>query len=197
VGGYSAIPYYPDGTHAFIYRITVGKEEAYLPDEDCPEAEGIEEVRISYRISGQKPWEKGSRRPFNAALKVLCWNTGQSFMKLSNRPDCYYGRVYRTRKEYEIANNEAGKFAPTAKALLPHFKSTTEAYKHYKEGRLPPAHIDARARRYAVKLFLSHLHGEWHLRKFGRPAPLPYPIAFMEHVHFIDPSEGQTKDKEA
>jgi hypothetical protein len=193
-GGYKAIPYYPDGSNAYVYQLTCGKEEAYLPDEEAEGVEDIEEVRISYRNSGQKPWEKGMKRPFNAQLKVLCWKTGQSFMKLSNRADCYYGRVYRARKEYEIARNEAGLMKETAAAQLPHFGKSTQAYAHYASGKLPPAQIDARSRRYAVKLFLSHLHGEWHERKFGRPAPLPYPIAFMEHVHFIHPSEGQTKD---
>lgn len=135
--------------------------------------------------SGQKPWEKGKVRPFNADLKVLCWKAGQSFMKLSSREDCYYGKVYRERKAYEIANNESGALADAAARSLPHFKPTTEAYKYYKAGKLPPAHIDARARRYAVKLFLSHLHGEWFQQVFGRPAPLPYPIAYLNHVHFI------------
>jgi hypothetical protein len=30
-----------------------------------------------------------------------------------------------------------------------------------RSGGLPPAHLDARARRYAVKIFLSHLYAEW------------------------------------
>lgn len=136
--------------------------------------------------SGQKPWEKGQKRPFNSTLKVICWKIGQSFMKLSNREDCFYGKVYRERKAYEVANNEAGRLAEAAGRSLPHFKRTTEAYKWYEKGMLPPAHIDARARRYAVKLFLSHLHGEWHERHYGRPAPLPYPIAFMGHAHIIN-----------
>lgn len=136
---------------------------------------------------GQKPWEKGQKRPFNATLKVICWKAGQSFMKLSNNPKCFYGKIYRERKAYEIANNESGRLAHRAAESLPHFKPTTESYTWYKKGMLPPAHIDARARRYAVKLFLSHLHGEWHQRKFGIPAPLPYPIAFMGHAHLITP----------
>ncbi len=50
---------------------------------------------------------------------------------------------------------------------------------------LPPGHIDAMARRWAVKLFLAHLQGEWYKRKFNKPPPLPYPIAHMGHTHFI------------
>jgi hypothetical protein len=184
-----ATPYYPDGENTYIYQVQVGKDDA----PDLETNSHIASYEVFYRNSGQKPWEKGMKRPFNATLKVLCWKTGQSFMKLSNREDCYYGQTYRTRKAYEIANNDALKLAPIAAECLPHFKKTTDAYKWYEKGMLPPAHIDARARRYAVKLFLSHLHGEWHERHFGRPAPLPYPIAFLQHAHFIPPNAGQTK----
>ncbi len=34
---------------------------------------------------------------------------------------------------------------------------STEAYGHYSTGHLPPAPIDARARRWTVKLFLAHI----------------------------------------
>src|SRR5215510_12294850 len=63
-----------------------------------------------WRFAGLDPslkWEKGQRRPYNAALKQLCWHAGQCFMKSSNRPDCYYGKLYRERKQYEIERNEA------------------------------------------------------------------------------------------
>jgi len=141
--------------------------------------------------TNQKKWEKGQKRPFNAGLKVLCWKAGQSFMKLSNNDKCFYGKVYRARKELEVARNEAGAFAEQAAERLLKVGKTTEAYKYYSVGKLPPAHIDARARRYAVKLFLSHFHGEWYLRHYGKPAPLPYPIAFLDHAHFI-PAPGKS-----
>lgn len=125
------------------------------------------------------------RRPWNAGLKTLCWKTGQSFMKFSNREECYYGHVYKDRKAYEIARNERGDNKDLAASLLPKFKKTTDAYGYLSEGILPPAQIDARARRYAVKLFLSHLHGAWYEKHFGTKPPLPYPIAHLNHAHFI------------
>lgn len=134
---------------------------------------------------GQKPWEKGKKRPFNAKLKVLCWKAGQSFMKFSGHEDCYYGCVYRERKAYEVERNERGDLAAQAAAVLERRKigKDTEAYKHYIAGRLPPAHLDARARRYAVKLFLAHLFEEWYRRHHGAEPPLPYPIAHLGHAH--------------
>lgn len=52
---------------------------------------------------------------------------------------------------------------------------------------LPPAHIHARARRYAVKLFLSHWqHVAWESTT-GAPPPRPYILSHGEHAHFIAP----------
>ena len=141
-----------------------------------------------WRYAGLDPtskWEKGEKRPWNAGLKTLCWKAGQSFMKFSGRDDCYYGQVYRERKAYEIARNERGDNKDLATSLLSKYNKSTEAYKHLSNGVLPPAQIDARARRYAVKLFLSHLHGAWYEVHFGTKPPLPYPIAHMGHAHFI------------
>jgi len=144
-----------------------------------------------WRYAGLDPtskWEKGQKRPWNAELKTLCWKAGQSFMKFSNKDECFYGKIYRERKAFEIKRNEAGGNAEAATAGLSRIKDkTTDAYKAYSEGRLPPAQIDARARRYAVKLFLSHLHHVWYLKEFDREPPLPYPIAHMGHAHMIQP----------
>ena len=55
----------------------------------------------------------------------------------------------------------SGDNAALAAELLTKFKATTDAHKHLSGGKLPPAQIDGRARRYAVKLFLSHLQMVW------------------------------------
>ena len=141
-----------------------------------------------WRYAGLDPtskWGKNEKRPWNAGLKTLCWKAGQSFMKFSGRDDCYYGKIYKERKAYEIARNERGDNKALAEELISKFNKSTDAYKHLSNGVLPPAQIDARARRYAVKLFLSHLHGAWYETHYGTKPPLPYPIAHMGHVHFI------------
>jgi hypothetical protein len=143
-----------------------------------------------WRFAGLDPsirWEKGQKRPWNASLKTLCWHIGQSFMKLHNDDRCFYGKIYEKRKAFENERNDRGDNAELAKQLALKFKKTTDAYVHLMAGRLPPAQIDARARRYATKLFLAHLHQRWYELEFGKPAPLPYPIAHLGHVHVIDP----------
>lgn len=139
-----------------------------------------------WRFAGLDPtlkWGKGEKRPWNAKLKTLCWKAGQSFMKLHNHEDCYYGHLYSKRKAFEIERNERGVNAALAGELVAKVGKTTEAFKHLSEGRLPPGQIDARARRYAVKQFLADLHGEWFRRHFGQEPPLPYPIAILGHAH--------------
>ena len=130
-----------------------------------------------------------ARIPYNRQLKTLCWKVGDSFVKVSNRPGAFYGRIYRDRKALEMERNGVGVFADQAEHKLATFNigKSTEAYKHYSAGKLPPAHIDMRARRYAVKLFLSHLHDRWYRLEYGTPPPKPYPIAHLDHAHYVDP----------
>jgi hypothetical protein len=145
-----------------------------------------------WRFAGLDPtvkWEKGQKRPWNAALKLVCWKAGQSFVKVSNQQDAFYGHIYKARKAYEIAKNEAGDYAEQAAEALrtKRFGADTEARKHYEAGRLPPARIQLRAERYAVKLFLAHLHHVMYEVTFNEPPPKPYIIAIKGHAHYIGP----------
>lgn len=139
-----------------------------------------------WRFAGLDPtsqWERGQKRPHNARLKTLCWKVGESFVKVSGYDDAYYGHVYRERREYEDARNEAGAFADQAAAVLKRTPGHAQRA-IYAEGKLPPGHLHARAKRYAVKLFLSHYHAKG-FELTGKTPPLPYPIAHGEHVHLI------------
>lgn len=145
-----------------------------------------------WRFAGLDPtvkWEKKTKRPWNAGLKTLCWKIGQSFMKFSGSDDCNYGKVYRERKAYEVARNDRGDNAEVAAETLAtkKFDKKTDAFKHYTAGHLPPAQIDARARRYAVKLFLSHLHLVWYFVEFKELPAKPYAIGHLDHAHFDPP----------
>jgi hypothetical protein len=143
-----------------------------------------------WRYAGLDPtskWEKGKKRPWNASLKRLCWLIGQSFVKVSNNPKDFYGHYYRNRKEQEIKNNDAGKFVEQAVRALTEKKigKETDAYKAYSIGKLPPAHIQQRAERYAVKLFLSHWHQVAFRAEFGAMPPAPYAISQLGHSDLV------------
>lgn len=141
-----------------------------------------------WRFAGLDPtirWEKGQKRPWNASLKVLCWKIGESFVKVSGDDEATYGRLYRERKAYEMDRNLTGALAEQATKVLTERRigKDTEAFKHYSEGKLPPAHIHARAKRYAVKQFLSDYHAMAYRIILGEEPPFPYPIAHLNHAH--------------
>lgn len=145
-----------------------------------------------WRFAGLDPttkWSKGQKRPWNGSLKRLCYLIGESFVKVSGNENDIYGKIYKARKEYEIAKNEAGDYANQAREALAakKFGEDTEARKHYEAGKLPPARIHLRAKRYAVKLFLAHYHHVLHETKLGSPPPKPYIIAHGDHAHYIAP----------
>lgn len=161
--------------HIDIHRApTVGNIWAYV---------GYDPTRI---------WDKGQKRPWNADAKVLCYKIGTSFQKVQSRKNDTYGKLIAARKAREIALNETGAFAAQAEAILAKKKigKDTIAYESYSVGKLPKAHIDARARRWGVKLFLSHFHTVLFWATFKELTPLPWPVLYMQdqgHIHVIEP----------
>lgn len=145
-----------------------------------------------WRFAGLDPtvkWGKGQKRPWNARLKQVCFHLGESFVKFSAREDCFYGQLWRRFKEREIKRNEAGEFAEVAKQTLAerNFGADTVTRAAYEKGRLPDGRIHNRAKRKAVKLFLSHFHQISYPLVTGKPAPKPYPIDILCHAHMIEP----------
>jgi hypothetical protein len=150
-----------------------------------------------WRFGGVDPtskWEKGEKRPWNASLKTLLWKIGESFVKVSNKPTAFYGAIYQQRKLYEQAKNEKLEYAAQAADLLKRVPGHKQKA-IYAAGKLPDGHIHARAKRYAVKLFLS-AYFEKGLTLAGRPVPLPYPLANMPgHVHKIEVPEAKKESE--
>ena len=145
-----------------------------------------------WRFAGLDPtlvWNKGQKRPFNAKLKTLCWKVGESFVKTMNRPTGFYGKLFQERKALEIQRNDAGEFKSQAEAQLMRFKigKETDAYAAYSKGKLPKGHIHARAKRYAVKIFLSHWQAEAYRDHYGKEPPKPFAISHLGHAHMIEP----------
>jgi len=139
-----------------------------------------------WRYAGYDPtieWKKGEKRPFNADLKVICWKAGQSFMKFHSRDECFYGHLYKKKKEQEVWKNEHGQFAETAARILTekNWSKDTPTYKSLTEGKLSPAHIDARARRWCVSILLSHLFEIMFWNRYNIIPPRPYMIAIKHH----------------
>ena len=159
-----------------------------------------------------------AKRPWNAALRVLCWKAGGSFVIARASENDVYGKLYEQRKAYEWRRNTDGELADQAAATLraKNYGKATDAYSWYSGQRtaadalielakpkpefakmstvpegegdpmLPPAQIDARARRWTVKLFLAHLHHVMYEDRFGKPPPKPYVLEHLGHAHVIE-----------
>lgn len=142
-----------------------------------------------WRYAGLDPttkWETGQKRPWNAELKTLTWKIGQSFMKFSGRDQCFYGHLYKMDKARRVEKNEAGDYAEFAARILAtkNFKAN-QTKSVLQTGKLSDGQIDAQARRFAVKIFLSHYHAVAYQEHHGKPAPRPYIIEHGGHVHEI------------
>ena len=143
-----------------------------------------------WRFAGLDPtvaWGKGEKRPWNASLKTLCWKIGESFVKVSNNPKSFYGRLYGERKNYENTRNNSGEYSHQASEILnkKNIGKGTVAYGFYVQGLLPPGHIHARAKRWVVKLFLAHYHEKGYELYLGAKPPKPYAISVLGHAHYI------------
>ncbi len=122
------------------------------------------------------------------AVHNCAFKMGECFVKTQNRDGAVYGQLYRQRKDAEIAASGEGKFKALAAERADKVGKSTVAYKHYKDGTLPPGHLHARARRFAVKIFLSHLHHVMYFDYFREDPPVPYVFEHCpgDHRHFID-----------
>jgi len=155
-----------------------------------------------WRFAGLDPtckWEKGQKRPYNARLKSICvFKAGECFVKTQNHKDSVYGKLFAERRDGIAAKNIAGEFASVAAAEMeakPKMKET-QRYGHWQEGRIAPAHVHDRARRWAVKLFLSHVHHVMFVDFYGTNPPAPYVFDHPElgdHRHYLAPPNWPQK----
>jgi len=157
---------------------------AHIDMSRCPTAGQI------WRFAGFDPtqeWKKGTRCPWNADLKALCLKVGESIASPGDDGE-FYRRLYLQRQAQEAAANHAGRFADQAQRKLAHFKSTgnANARTSYSQGQLPPAHVQARAKRWVVKLFLSHYH-EVALRLSGQAPVKPFGTEVLSGSRYIPP----------
>lgn len=101
-----------------------------------------------------KRLKKGVKATWNPLLKMLCWKIGKSMMMCNNE---FFRDIYDKRKEYEQNKNK----------------------KLNKDKQLTDGHIDARAKRYMVKMFLRQLWVTWREME-GLDVTDPYVVGRME-----------------
>lgn len=152
----------------------------------------IRDATTNYKTGEEKQLTKATaiaslaRIPYNRPLKTLCWKIGDSFMHLGDRQDAFYARLYRERKAIEVERNMSGGRAGLAATTLA-AKPNHADKESYQAGQLPKGRVDLMARRWTVKIFLSHLHHVWWMLENGTEPPVPYAIGVRQHAHYIRP----------
>ncbi len=105
----------------------------------CTDTCGHEPIRYAgqwHTFAGLNPrivWEKKTRRPWNTPLKTLCFKLGESFVKVQNHKDDFYGTIFVERKDEEWKNNYEGGNEKAAELALKkkNYGKDTNAYKWY------------------------------------------------------------------
>jgi hypothetical protein len=132
-----------------------------------------------------------AKRPWNKRLKCMsAFIAGESFVKVQNNPNDFYGKLYVQYKARILEKNLNGDYAEAAAAALARLHDkTTPAYKANAAGFLAPGHIHNRARRWTAKLFLSHIHTVcyWDYYGVAPPAPFIFNKCPDQHTHYIPP----------
>jgi len=143
-----------------------------------------------WRFAGLDPTcprtERGVKRAYNSELKVLCWKIAHQFKRRSFHDRSVYTRLYAWRKEFETRRNDQGLYREQAEATL-RAQPNHAQRAIYKQGKLPPGRIDLRAMRYAVKIFLSHLHEALYAERYGVLPPKPYVLEKHPEFGYIEP----------
>jgi hypothetical protein len=152
--------------------------------------EKAQSVSAVWKFAGLAPGfdrkQKGVKLPYNARLKVLCWKCGESFVKVSGKDGATYGKLYAQCKSDEVSRNENGLYAPAAAKELASKKITEKKTKEtLQSGKLIDAHLHARAKRRAVKIFLSHY---WVKAREARnlDVRMPYAMTVLGHDGMIE-----------
>lgn len=121
-------------------------------------------------IDGKAPKRsRGERINWNSALRTLAWKIGKQFVLQGER----YREVYdEYKKRLSAARLPIG--------ICPEYQKCLAKMKKRKKPACK-GHIDAMARRYAVKMFLSHLWEKWRELE-GLPIRAPYVIDKLGHT---------------
>ncbi len=124
---------------------------------------------------------RGTKLPYNALLRTMCWRVGGSLMKAKGK---YYD--YYLEKKLRYTNrflNEGFTIVPSSE--LP----TDKDGKMYEPpGIVSEGHIHNMALRKMIKLFLSHLWVVWREAE-GLSTRSPYVEEHLKHTHITSPQE--------
>ena len=128
-------------------------------------------------VDGEAPRRQaGVQSRWNPDLRKLGYQLGDCFVRAGGPYrelyDCYKARDRAVHPDPVTKTDKSGKLMKTREG---------KAWKMYTDG-----HIHARARRYAVKIFLSHLWQAWRELE-GLLVRGPYAVEYLGHTKILSP----------
>lgn len=130
-----------------------------------------------------------AKPPYNANLKKICWQLGDSFLKQRNRKKSLYGGLFNDRIEYETRKNMNRDYSYQAvmAVSMKQYNHKTSAYQSYAKGMLPDAHILARSKRFVARIFIVHLFEIMWINQYGTAPEKFFPLEHLGHTDYIAP----------
>lgn len=127
--------------------------------------------------------------PWNRELKETLYRAGRLFRRgypmTGGGP---YRTLYQQRKTYEDMRNARKDYAALAAKELRDgmHPLKSRSYQIYSQGTLPQSHVDARARRWTVKVLLGHLFEVMYYERHRiRPKMKPYVLDVLGMRHEV------------
>ena len=117
---------------------------------------------------------------YNLLLKKVCNAIGDQVIKHKN----LYHDLFHIRLAYERDKNNKGALKNEAKRYLARYSSAPSCYH---EGYLTDAHLRARAKRWAVKVFLAHYYMVCYYMKYKETPPDIYSLGILQGKTRIHP----------
>ena len=108
--------------------------------------------------------KSGPTQKYNSSLKDTCVDLGRSFVRHSEKPQCFYGQLFNKELERRTELNEQGAYADLVKEET---QLSGDNIKDGSEQKLTPERLKAQAQRYAVKIFLVHWYSLDYKETYG------------------------------
>lgn len=120
----------------------------------------MKSVESLWRYAGLDGITEKLRHPYhNPTIKAIAYWAGDSFIRTQKVEGSFYGPLWRQRRDYEEQMNNQGRLKGEAERTLRRgYRWRKKTREMYEAGMLSPSHLSARARRWTVKIFLSHFY---------------------------------------
>lgn len=163
-----------------IGKENIGKVIGFIDIKRANTVSGLWKYAGYHVVNGKAPRpQKNERLSYNKKLRTMCWRVGGSLIKAKGKfYDHYVSQKERLTRRYideGIKIVPANSMPKEAKGMPP-----------IESGFISQGHLNNRAFRKMIKLFLSCLWVVWR-KAVGLPTRVPYAMEYQGHTNLINP----------